>query len=451
MAAQTVALPACGPPALPAAGTSAQLTRRAKMASLPVVSVGASAATTTLPASGGAPTTTLPASGGAPALPAFADQAAFPIARCRGQAEGHRLTQETPALPTSGLSAPMTRSPASAFADKAVLPTVRCLGRAEGKTKRQYEALVSLEGIPPGGPKRRRLKQKTLPCLRENATDDLHILADMFGGDLLNATMPASGGSVPSSWLEYSSCAAVLREHGISPSRVDVLEVYAGCANWTSACRVAGLSVGPAIDNKHQQSRWDLLSAKWRRVLWAIAVVCQPRWIHSGFPCTFWVRLAHLTRKKTREQNEADRLRALVHVVVTTQLANWQHRHNLIMSFENPPGAASWNLDIVQRTLAEAKMQRVYFDSCAWGHCDVESGKPYLKRQCIAASASVDLSPLARKCTCPGGRARGVHQVVEGTVRVPGEQKAVSRSTKSGEYPTALCRAWAQLVKERLR
>ena len=119
----------------------------------------------------------------------------------------------------------------------------------------------------------------------------------MFGGDLRDVTMPASGGSVPSSWFDYNACVEVLREHGINPNRIDTLEVYAGCANWTEACRRVGLKVGAPIDNKHHRNRWNLLSAKWRRVLWAVVVVCQPRWIHSGFPCTFWVRLAHLTQE----------------------------------------------------------------------------------------------------------------------------------------------------------
>ena len=293
------------------------------------------------------------------------------------------------------------------------------------------------------------IEKKTIPGWRVHASDDLAMVADLFGGDLRDVTMPASGGSVPSSWFDYNACVEVLREHGINPNRIDTLEVYAGCANWTEACRRVGLKVGAPIDNKHHRNQWNLLSAKWRRVLWAVVVVCQPRWIHSGFPCTFWVRLAHLTRKKTLQQNEADRLRELVHLVLTLQLARWQHQKGFMMSLENPPCAQSWNLDIMQKTLMGTNMKKVFFDSCAWGHRDPGSGKPYLKRQCIAAFASVNLSPLVRRCSC--GREAGIHERIEGMTTRPGDPSKVRRSVLSGEYPMRLCHTWANIVKEHLR
>ena len=198
----------------------------------------------------------------------------------------------------------------------------------------------------------------------------------------------------------------------ICPAHIDALEVYAGCGGWTKACHSCGLKVGPLID-KFGKGRWDLLSAKWRRLLWAVMVVCKPTWIHSGFPCTFWVLMAHLTCRLTSARKETKRMQALVHVVLTLQLAMWQRQHNLIMSFENPPGAQSWRLDIVLQTMRITGMKQVYFDSCAWGHHDPVSMKPYLKPQCIAAS--VDLSPLERRCSCAGGRKAGVHERIEGS------------------------------------
>ena len=335
----------------------------------------------TQPFPDGRPNRTLPTSGGAAPFEGKEPTQALPACKATpcspGQASG-------PGLPASG--------------GATVLPVVQCLGRAEGHSKRRYEAAVSLAEIPKLGPKNRRVTKKTMPCWRVNAGDDLAMVADLFGGDLRDVTMPASGGSVPSAWFNYDACVEVLREHGINPARIDALEVYAGCANWSSACRFVGLLVGVPIDNKYNKTRWNLLSAKWRRVLWAIVVVCQPRWIHSGFPCTFWVKLAHLTRKKSQQQNEADRLREMVHILLTLQLARWQHQRGLMMSLENPPDARSWKLDITVQTLKATNMKQVYFDSCAWGHCDPESKEPYLKRQCIAAFASADLSPLVRRC-----------------------------------------------------
>ena len=83
-----------------------------------------------------------------------------------------------------------------------------------------------------------------------------------------DVSMPTSGGSIPSDWLDYSSCVDVLHDNGICPEHIDALEVYAGCGGWTKAC---GLKVGPLIDNEYGKGRWDLLSAKWRRLLWAFA------------------------------------------------------------------------------------------------------------------------------------------------------------------------------------
>ena len=148
-----------------------------------------------------------------------------------------------------------------------------------------------------------------------------------------------------------------------------------------------------------------MVSAKWRRVLWAVVVVCKPKWIHSAFPCTFWVHIAHMTCKATPTQKETKRLKALVGVVLTLQLAMWQHQHNLIMSFGNPPAASSWRLDIMLQTMRNTGMKQMATDSCPWDHHDPVSKKPYLKRQRFAAS--VGMSSLERRCSCPGGRKAG--------------------------------------------
>ena len=199
----------------------------------------------------------------------------------------------------------------------------------------------------------------------------------------------------------------------------------------------------------------------------AVGICCRPSggvcfgllWLcvsQRGFvlasPCTFWAHMAHLTCRSTKAQKETKRMRALVHVVLTLQLAMWQHQHNLIMPLENPPRAQSWRLDIMLQTLRITGMKQVYFDSCAWGHHDPESMQPYLKPQCIAAS--VDLSPLERRCSCPGGRKAGVHERIEGITKVPGvlgRRSSIPRTVLSGQYPSALCHAWARLANEHVR
>ena len=108
-------------------------------------------------------------------------------------------------------------------------------------------------------------------------------------------------------------------------------------------------------------------------------VVCAPKWVHSGFPCTFWSTLSHSNRKKNIGDEEESRTRALAHVILTCQLARWQHKRGYHVSFENPPSARSWKLDIVKNTVAAIGADTYKTDSCAWGHVDPVNGKPVKK------------------------------------------------------------------------
>ena len=293
----------------------------------------------------------------------------------------------------------------------------------------------------------KRLRRKTKWCLRPAASLDLAVLASLYGADLA-----AIGTShLPADWLNPECARKILLESGLRPEEIDVLEVYAGTAHWTAACQTLGLRVGPAIDIKLAigGKTWNLLEPRYRRLLWALVVVCKPKWVHSGFPCTFWTQIAHCTRKRSAEDDEANRIRELVHVVLTLQLARWQASQKYHMSFENPPRCASWRMDITQDTLAAIGATKYFFDSCAWGHRDPGNGKPYKKGQCIASTGN--LSSLVRKCTCGSGK--DVHQVVEGMVSIllPGATKRMRRSTYAGAYPKEMCKAWAKTVHDHVR
>ena len=246
------------------------------------------------------------------------------------------------------------------------------------------------------------------PC----TTHDLHRVATKYGGDLASVGVDA----VPAAWLNVENAKRKLMAIGIAADEIDVLEVYAGSGNWTNACQAAGLRAGPCVDSMGAVP-WDMLQAQWRCALWAIMVVCLPSWVHSGFPCTFWSHFTHLRRKASTSELEEDRTSALVHVIVTLQLAAWQHLHKRHVSFENPPKCASWRLDVVERTLAAIGAKKYFFDSCAWDHTDPVSKKPIKKQQCVASTA--DLSGLCRRCACHAGRGRcprGVHEVVQGVI-----------------------------------
>ena len=318
--------------------------------------------------------------------------------------------------------------------------------------------------------------------------------------------MRADLDALPRDWISLPSARRVLTGAGISCEKIDVLEVYAGSARWTRACEAAMLrtvaaapapqaataaqpaaaaasssAVGGAAPQATTAAQWpsqpaaaaaavaashgvDILGGdQWdltmegaRRLLWAVVVVCAPAWVHSGFPCTLWSTLAHITSKATIAEEEESRECALPHVILTCQLALWQHKKGYHVSFENPPSARSWTLDIVKNTVAAIGADTYKADSCAWGHVDPVSGKPVKKEQCVASTAC--LSSLRRRCTCYSGPGRcpsGIHQVVDGCFVMPlavGDTffvggKRIKRSRWAGAYPEGFCRAWAQVVR----
>ena len=325
------------------------------------------------------------------------------------------------------------------------LPTVESTRRS--KTRRRSPTPMQ-EVKPEKKPKGRSAGADA--WTRTDTTHDLQRVAARFGGDLACADLDA----LPSEWLNEDSARRVLMEAGLSPGKIDVLEVYAGSARWTQACEAAMLRAGPRVDNLGGD-QWDLTTEGSRRILWAVVVQCGPKWIHSGFPCTFWSPLSQWTRKLAVGDMEDSRTCALVHVILTCQLARWQHNKGYHVSFENPPAARSWKLDIVQNTLATIGANTYKTDSCAWGHVDPISGKPVKKQQCLASTAN--LSGLVRRCSCYSGPGRcpaGVHEVVHGTVAIQpavgGTMRSIRRSKWAAAYPEKLCREWAAIVRSNI-
>ena len=204
------------------------------------------------------------------------------------------------------------------------------------------------------------------------------------------------------------------------------------------ANRLAGLPTGPSVDVLYQREHRlmaDLLTAAGRQLLWACLIIYMPFWVHLGFPCTFWCRMAHLTRKRSEWANEQTRLRELVFVVLTLQIVQWQASRWQHVSIENPPCCCSWHLDIVQDMLNIASMHVVRFDACGWGLMDPGNQLPYKKAMQLAITT--ELSCLQRSCR----KGSHVHQRVEDTV-TSGPRRGARRSQVSGEYPHELCEAW---------
>ena len=101
------------------------------------------------------------------------------------------------------------------------------------------------------------------PLKRTCAAADLPRVAAQFGEDLACADLDA----LPSAWLSPPAARRVLTGAGVSPERIDVLDVYARSARWTSACEAAGLraSLSHGVDILGG-GQWDLTTKGGRRL-----------------------------------------------------------------------------------------------------------------------------------------------------------------------------------------
>ena len=158
---------------------------------------------------------------------------------------------------------------------------------------------------------------------------DIPTVAGLYGVDLLNELPEAD-------WLNVEMAKRVLacfssrwQRIGTDGALKDIdfdrgvsfLEIFAGCGNLSFAVAQMGLSVGPAIDRRQGQANAfeiDLRKESDRRAVWALVVVLMPAWIHLGVPCTFWIAMAHWTRRRDLDLNEQARIEALVFVVLSS-------------------------------------------------------------------------------------------------------------------------------------
>ena len=301
---------------------------------------------------------------------------------------------------------------------------------------------------------------------RKEAYKDIQTVGRRYGLDLT---------SCPAQWLHEKEAAEYLKHREIrvprhdgtstswtrhSDGAWDFWEVYAGCGHATEAFispATGGGVAGPPVDKR--KSRWpelpsfDVCSAESRRMIWSMLVTFAPLWVHVAPPCTFWSSLSRRNNKRNATEEENLRTEALMHLIFSLQICQYQASRGRFCSFEQPPGAASWELDIVQDMLRGDLMSimpaiggmhyrpmRVFkFDSCAWGHIDPGNGMPYKKAQRFASNG--DMASLCRKCS-----RQHVHQIVEGVVS-GGPRHGARRSVVAGEYPMDFCMAWARVIK----
>ena len=228
------------------------------------------------------------------------------------------------------------------------------------------------------------------------------------------------------------------------PLAVFLMEIFSGCGNLTYSAALQGMQVAPSIDCRPGQGHSDsfllnLHKQSDRRIFWALIVWLNPEWVHIGFPCTFWVHIAHWTRIRDLDANEKLRLEALAFIMFARQVVHYQASCWRHASLENPADSQAWNLDVVLDMISSYCMGCVQTDLCMWGSTDPCSGKYYRKH--VQFASTFNMAPLA--CKCPGNHE---HEVIMGKV-LSGPCKGKYRSALSGQYPLPLCKAWVECAK----
>ena len=166
-------------------------------------------------------------------------------------------------------------------------------------------ALPSMEPPSPIPPKRARRQCErgsgqgmwSRPHLRKEALADIPKIAAKYGSDLLNVDPPPD-------WCDRAKCEALLSSLSIAFATLPLflLEIFAGCARLTEVANSLGLAVGPAVDIDPAIGggmSYNLLLPEYRKIVWALIVVGLPRWVHVGFPCTFWTQMAHFQETRS--------------------------------------------------------------------------------------------------------------------------------------------------------
>ena len=227
------------------------------------------------------------------------------------------------------------------------------------------------------------------------------------------------------------------------PGRWDFWEIWSGCGNFTASVAQAGGVVGPSVDilGSTSVSRLvlDLESPEDVEFMWWLLHEYKPRHVHVGPPCTFWTKMSRFTAIRTQTEWKALRAIASHHLKLAVRIMRRQSSQGRTASFEQPPRCISWRLHCVQDLVELPGWSRYSWPSCAYGHKDPGSGRPFLKRQSFAAN--VDFTSLQVPCSCP----KGSHQRVQGVVQ-SGERAGLRRTVVSGEYPPMMCDKLASLI-----
>ena len=205
------------------------------------------------------------------------------------------------------------------------------------------------------------------------------------------------------------------------------IEIFAGCARLTGACREFGIRCAAPI---------ELLRGEWcdctRRDVqqtilgWLMSGRVGVCWL--GTPCKFWS-----IAKQNKSGNGSDVSRALADF--TVRIVDTCRRYKVSFILENPATSKLFSYPPLARALSRAGAEPVVFDMCRFG-------TSYLKPTRLVGTLP-GLSTLGLRCNCTLP-----HEQLQGLVRLQGV--TIWKTSLAGRYPPRLCRAIAALVQQAL-
>ena len=167
-----------------------------------------------------------------------------------------------------------------------------------------------------------------------------------------------------------------------------MLEVFAGCARLSSACKGLGLGVFDPIEIGNG-AVFDVSRRSTQRVLLDMARAGLFAYVHLGTPCTVWSiarkGLTNQPRARSREQL------GIEFVFFSSVMCQIQSQQGSFWSIENPQSSRLWKFEPIVRLRALPKAHFVVWDMCAYR----ESHK---KPAALLTNVSA-LDPLGQRCT----------------------------------------------------
>ena len=252
-----------------------------------------------------------------------------------------------------------------------------------------------------------------------------------------------------------SRCGSVIRPPeacSVSRPKIKFREIFSGKAGLSKAVsKRTGVEVLEPVDLKHGRQCFnnDILDNGCFSKLKRDAKEPDQVW-HFGLPCASFSILQHSnggTRRKNLPEGDGSLERE--------RLGNELLRRTLILisileangnrwTLENPSSSYVWLMPAFQKWLISQKCKSVVFDQCSYGlkllGTDGKYGPCKKSTRLVGTLEGLPQLECRCSCTCDHVHAVGGIKTKQGWKR---------RSELAGHYPSALCRAYANIVSKK--